>query len=95
MKQWGDSMATKYKLKLMNPVNTSSQWTSVNPILLNGEIAFESNTNKFKIGDGVHTWNELPYATINNELIEGAGVIFTERTNDTQISADMRYEVLT
>ena len=36
-------------------------WTSANLILALGEIGLESDTRLVKIGDGVHTWNELPY----------------------------------
>ena len=40
---------------------TASQWTTANPILAAGEIGFESDTNKFKIGDGVNHWEDLGY----------------------------------
>lgn len=42
---------------------TASEWTASNPILLDGELAIEKDTRKFKIGDGVTNWNELLYAT--------------------------------
>lgn len=46
---------------------TAAQWISVNsgsgPILAAGEIGFESDTNKFKIGDGVNHWADLTYFT--------------------------------
>jgi hypothetical protein len=37
-------------------------WASRNPVLLSGEIGFESDTGLFKIGDGATAWNDLPYA---------------------------------
>ena len=40
---------------------TATQWTSGNPVLAAGEIGFETNTNKFKIGDGTSTWSDLKY----------------------------------
>jgi hypothetical protein len=40
---------------------TASQWTSANPILNAGEIGWESDTNKFKIGDGTNHWSSLTY----------------------------------
>lgn len=40
---------------------TSAQWTSANPVLASGEIGFETDTNKLKIGDGVNTWANLVY----------------------------------
>ncbi len=40
---------------------TASQWTSANPILNDGEMAIETDTKKFKIGDGTTLWNSLAY----------------------------------
>jgi hypothetical protein len=40
---------------------TSAKWTAVNPVLAAGEMGIESNTNLFKIGDGVTSWTSLPY----------------------------------
>lgn len=36
-------------------------WTSVNPVMFDGEAGHESDTGKWKIGDGVTAWNDLPY----------------------------------
>lgn len=41
--------------------DTSTRWTSVNPILMSGEIGLETDTNKIKIGDGVKNWSQLDY----------------------------------
>lgn len=43
---------------------TASQWTSLNPTLAAGEVGWESDTNKFKIGTGSTVWASLPYATL-------------------------------
>lgn len=54
---------------------TASQWTTANPILNAGEIGFESDTNKFKIGDGTNHWADLTYFVDGAELsniIDGA-----------------------
>jgi len=56
--------------------DTAANWTSVNPILAQGEIGVELATNKFKIGNGTSTWTALAY-TIN---VTGAVV----GTTDTQ-----------
>ena len=40
---------------------TAAQWTTENPLLAVGEMAIESDTELFKIGDGVRRWNSLPY----------------------------------
>lgn len=40
---------------------TASRWTTVNPVLLSGELGVETDTNKFKIGDGSTAWSNLAY----------------------------------
>jgi collagen type VII alpha len=39
----------------------STNWTTLNPILAVGEIGYETDTGKFKIGDGTSNWSELDY----------------------------------
>lgn len=46
---------------IQHKTGTAAQWTSVNPTLAKGEIGFETDTAKMKIGDGVTTYNNLPY----------------------------------
>lgn len=41
--------------------DTSTNWTSANPILAQGELGLETNTNKIKIGNGTTAWNSLNY----------------------------------
>ena len=40
---------------------TAAQWTAANPTLAAGEIGFETDTNKFKIGNGSSAWTALSY----------------------------------
>jgi hypothetical protein len=40
---------------------TASEWSQVNPILAVAEMGIETDTNLFKIGDGIHHWNSLDY----------------------------------
>ena len=42
---------------------TATEWASANPILAEGEIALEKDTDSFKIGDGSTRWNNLSYAS--------------------------------
>jgi hypothetical protein len=41
---------------------TAAAWTSANPILLPGELGLETDTTKFKFGNGTTAWNSLAYA---------------------------------
>jgi hypothetical protein len=40
---------------------TATEWTNANPTLAAGEPGFETNTGKFKIGNGTLAWNSLSY----------------------------------
>lgn len=44
--------------------DTSTNWTSYNPVLAVGEFGLETNTSQFKIGDGTTAWNSLAYGGI-------------------------------
>lgn len=61
---------------------TAAQWISTNsgngPILNAGEIGWESDTNKFKVGDGVSYWLNLDYfADINSTVNPSFGSSIT------------------
>ena len=42
-------------------INTRSQWSALNPVLMAGEPGVEKETENLKIGDGKTPWSELPY----------------------------------
>ena len=39
----------------------AANWTSEDPILADGEIGIEKDTNRIKIGDGATAWSSLAY----------------------------------
>ena len=45
--------------------DTASNWTAADPVLQQGELGFEYDTLKFKIGNGIDCWNDIenPYLT--------------------------------
>lgn len=45
---------------------TAAEWSTstANPILAVAELGIETDTNLFKLGDGIRHWNELPYGGI-------------------------------
>ena len=51
-------MATKIQLRR----DAAADWTSNNPTLSEGEFGWESDTNRFKIGDGSTAWTSLSYS---------------------------------
>lgn len=44
------------------PVYTAADLVAKNPVLLKGEIVYESDTGRHKLGDGTTAWNTLAYA---------------------------------
>ena len=72
--------------------DTASNWTSNNPTLLAGEWGIETDTKKFKIGDGTTAWQSLVYLPIPdaNRLLTGSltvGGNFTVNGNTTIIDS--------
>ena len=59
-------MAVKIQIRR----DTSSLWGINNPVLLIGELGVETDTSKFKVGNGVLTWNSLEYATLRPSEID-------------------------
>ena len=43
---------------------TASAWTTANTVLAVGELGYETDTKKFKVGDGSTSWTSLAYATV-------------------------------
>lgn len=50
-------MAIKIQLRR----DTAANWVANNPLLLNGEIGIETDTLKFKIGNGSQRWNAINF----------------------------------
>ena len=70
-------------LKILLRNDTAENWTTANPILGQGEMGIEIDTQKFKFGDGVTPWILLPYGSGSN-YIAGNGIVL----NDNEISLD-------
>jgi hypothetical protein len=76
---------------------TAAQWISTNsgngPILNAGEIGYETDTNKFKIGDGTNHWINLDYFVDANSIANpsiGSSIVFegtTENAYETTLFA--------
>lgn len=55
--------------------DTAANWNTNNPVLALGEMGVETDTNKFKFGNGTTPYNELAYAA--GEGGSGSGTILT------------------
>lgn len=49
--------------------DTVSNWTSSNPVLAQGELGLELDTNNYKIGNGIDSWNSLSYYQFSPEVL--------------------------
>lgn len=54
--------------------DTKARWEQFNPILLEGETGYVlDDPNLYKIGDGIHHWNELDYRGYDGTVVQGIG----------------------
>jgi hypothetical protein len=64
--------------------DTSTNWTFVNPILADGELGLETDTNLLKMGNGSDPWNAIPYRELAYQNERLASEILDEDGNRTQ-----------
>ena len=55
---------------------TATQWSTTNPVLSAGEMGVETDTRKFKFGNGSTQWNSIPYASAGGST--GGGFFVSE-----------------
>ena len=49
---------------------TDAEWASANPILAQGEIGVNLDGNRFKIGTGLTSWNNLDYTAVFDVVVQ-------------------------
>ena len=70
--------------------DTAADWTSNNPVLAEGEFGWESDTNRFKIGDGSSNWQNLAYASDG----DAAGITFVgDDSSGTLVSQNETFKI--
>ena len=89
--------------KIIQRHDTAANWASVNPILAQGEMGIETDTRKFKFGDGATAWTNLAYASSEgggggggtsdyNELINKPTIDSTELKGTISLAAPLKIE---
>lgn len=71
---------------------TAAQWTAANPKLRAGEPGIETDTGRFKMGDGITSWENLSYF-VNAVGVQVLLAEAIEELNTTGIAGDSAYEV--
>ena len=71
--------------------DTASNWTSADPTLAAGEFAIETDTDKYKIGDGSTAWTSLGYSSLPSNVLPLTGGAMTGAitTNSTFDGVDI------
>lgn len=83
-------------LKVRNRIatKTTTEWETENPILLKGEMGYDSTSKRYKIGDGVNTWNKLQYdidtgvLSSGQQLVVNGNGILGDNTNFSKLVYD-------
>lgn len=68
---------------------TAAQWASTNPVLADGELGFETDTKKGKLGNGVAAWAALPYSFTGEVPGTVAEQITAATAKTTPVDADL------
>lgn len=71
--------------------DTAARWSQYNPVLLEGEVGYVTdNPNQYKIGDGVHAWNDLPLrgytGTITQETGSAEDAVMSQKATSNEIN---------
>ena len=71
--------------------DTAARWAQYNPILLEGEVGYVlDNPNQYKIGDGVHAWNDLPLRGYSGTLSDELGTDETSAISQAGATKNFR-----
>lgn len=76
------------RIQLRN--DTAANFTTSNPTLQAGELGFETNTGKFKLGTGVLAWTALSYGSI----LPGVGAIVNADINASAAIVDTKLGII-
>lgn len=76
-------------VKIQHRRGTAAQWSGVNPVLSSGEIGFETDTGKIKIGDGSTSWSGLTYFVPGGGSVSWGSIVGTlSSQSDLQTALD-------
>ena len=84
-------MATYEKIRIQQKAYPAAEWVSKysNHILLNREIGYETDTGKYKMGDGATPWASLSY--YNSDLASGTPIVQFTAHPDEAASGPIYY----
>lgn len=65
--------------------DTAADWTSANPVLAEGEMGIETDTDLFKIGDGSTAWTSLGYGGLRGVAAATSPITYDSGTQTVGI----------
>jgi hypothetical protein len=68
---------------------TAAALTATNPVIADGQIVYETDTRRFKVGDGSTAWNSLSYATPAVSHTHAASDLTSGTLADARLSANV------
>lgn len=81
--------------RIVTKNDTSTNWEVSTLILLKGEMAIATDLNKVKIGDGEHTWKDLPYlGATAEEILAAVNAVYQDDDGKIKESLINRNQVL-
>lgn len=66
--------------------DTAANWASANPVLAAGEMGVETDTRKYKLGDGATAWSSLAYSVFDG-FTPGRRYVFDDTVTDADPGA--------
>jgi hypothetical protein len=80
--------------RMLQRRGTAAEWTAANTVLATGEIGFETDTNRFKVGNGTTPWNSRGYAAPAPTAVVDHAALTTsvhgiEDTSDLVVTSDL------
>lgn len=68
---------------------TAAAWTAANPILAQGEMGYEIDTQKIKVGNGSTAWNSLSYFPVAWSALNGAPAVIASGSTQAEARASI------
>lgn len=75
--------------KILHRRDTAANWTTTNPTLSAGELGFETDTLKFKVGDGSTAWTSLKYSQDASLLSGTASLTSLSTSGNLTVGGDL------
>lgn len=89
---------TSLKVRLLNASKTHAEWTSADPVLKKGEIAYSSDKKQIRVGDGSSKWSQLSYIDAGHIVglsNSGSTITYTKADGSTGTITLPEYKVAT